>query len=374
MPSLSTAMWRDNSRRNNQAAAILNAQRRERKSRVVRAFCSRLKGVCTEDDEEGDLTVLRDPKNHVRGSFGQVDLTDLRTQALFAGGDNEDEEDEDESGSDDDGDDENDDGDGDEDAETDHGKLMRLSRYVVVPGAGYDVADILWLLEHHWNLQRPGALLSISGGMKTDDMHPLLAQVAPRPLRTTHPLRPTHSRHRPHAATDPTLRPHSLVHDDPPDLAAASACLHSNAPPLAGHSRSHRMLTAVTVARISGAHARPQRGHQPDGRVGDHDRPQLWRQSALWHRTVRVGRGRAVHRLSTVVGVCERRTQGTRGRGSRWHAREDERGLDVTDRRGASGLEFTDRPGVVVSPPRAAPFAFYSRGRRVAQLGPRVDD
>ena len=62
---------------------------------------------------------------------------------------------------------------------------MRFSRFVIVPGAEVEkyTDDVLWLIEHQWRVQRPGALISISGGMKTDDVNPFLAQILARGLK-----------------------------------------------------------------------------------------------------------------------------------------------------------------------------------------------
>ena len=135
-------------------------------------------GVCDAEGVPGDLATLQ-----AHHTFGDIDFSELRTQTLAGGGGDDSDEEEDESEDDEDG---SEDDEEDEEA-PEQGKLLRFSRFVVVPGEEVErhVDDVLWAVEKHWKLQRPGALISISGGFKSDDMHPLLAQILTRGLNQT---------------------------------------------------------------------------------------------------------------------------------------------------------------------------------------------
>ena len=141
-----------------------NRKLRLKRTRVANGIRRNLVGVVGARGE-GDLFKLATAAN--REPFGQIDMSDLRTQALFAGDDDDDDDGSGSDGGDDDGD-----GDEDNDEEDEEGenatedKLLGLAKVAVIPrSAAQNTDDVMWLIEQHWGMQRPGALFGLSGGM-----------------------------------------------------------------------------------------------------------------------------------------------------------------------------------------------------------------
>ena len=157
-------------------------------------FCSKLVGVTEEEGGVGDLFELQRLGEHSRSpaAFGSIDFAKLRTQTVF-GGDASDDDDDDDDDDDSDANGEEDGSGEEEDAKEDaddeggqqggneQASTARYARFAVVPKDA-PLASVLWLMEHHWGLVRPGSLISISGGVELDGLHPLLAQILTRGL------------------------------------------------------------------------------------------------------------------------------------------------------------------------------------------------
>lgn len=139
---------------------------------------------------EGDL-------GSVTTCFGQIDFSELRTLALFDAAGGEDDEESDASENEDNANDDDEDAEDAEDDEADDGDeghhaqgvLGKHSQFVLTPcwtqqnmhtSLG-DGPDLLWVLEQHWEIQRPGCIFSIAGGQRTD-VHPILGQILTRGL------------------------------------------------------------------------------------------------------------------------------------------------------------------------------------------------
>ena len=130
---------------------------RRRWHRVARVWMQSLTGVVDEGETEGDLLRLR-PSATLKSSFGRIDFSELRTQTLFGGVDDDDDDDDDDDSANGSENEESMEDDEEESKQGDEGKVMRFSKFAVVPAdaAENHTDEVLWMLENHWGLVKPG--------------------------------------------------------------------------------------------------------------------------------------------------------------------------------------------------------------------------